>query len=126
MAKVEGTKAETSPRTPAFKLKMSAAVAAYTKGKPIVSLKLPLIFTPGQRLWMVEFAGAPTGRADLCAVIGNDGNLLVLDRRMCWQHDKLDDDLSCVSLTVSGQEFPMVTAAAIPNREEEQNVERGA
>lgn len=100
-----------------LKMKMSAPVAAYTKGKPIVALKLP-IFPEGTRIWMVEFCGAPTGRADLCTVLGTHNNLLYLDRRMCWQSHKYDDDLSEISLTVDPVELKMADKSCIPKEEE--------
>ena len=101
-----------------YKLKMVPAVAAYTAGKPFVALAIPLVFPPGTRLWMVEYIGAPTGRADLCTVIGNDGNLLVLERRYCFRQGKFDDDLSDVSLTITPSEYRLVDKSAIPEEKD--------
>ena len=98
----------------AYKLKMSAPVAAYMKGKAEVALKLPLIFKKGDHLFMVEWAGGQTGRADLCVVDRVEGNLLYLHRGWCWQQQKFDDDLSDFSLTLSQDEFKMVDKSTIP------------
>lgn len=100
-----------------YKIKMSAPVAAYMINKAHVGLKMPLIYPPGTRLWMVEWAGAPTGRADLCTVLGVHNNLLYLDRRMCWHQGKFDDNLSEVSLTVTEDQVPMVNRSVIPEEE---------
>jgi hypothetical protein len=105
------------PLETAYRIKMSGKVAAYTKGRPVVALKMPLIFPTGQHLFMVEWAGGPTGRADLCRVIGTDGNLLVLDRSWCWQQGKLDDDLSQLSLTTDVSYDKMIDASVIPVKE---------
>jgi len=91
-------------------------VAASTKGKDVVGLIIPLIFASGDRLWMVEFNGAPTGRADLCTVIGTSGNLLLLDRRFCWQQGKFDDNLDELSLTVLPDAFKILDGSAIRPR----------
>lgn len=108
-----------TPRAP-VKLKVSPAVAAYMKGRDVVGLKIPLVFPPGQRLWMIECGpSGRTGRADLCTVIGTDGNLLLLDRRFCWSQGKFDDDLSGLSLTVDPGEFSMVESSAIPQEAED-------
>ncbi len=107
----------TKPRSEkVYKLKMNAAVAAFTKGKPVVCLQIPLLFATGDRLWMVEYLGAPTGRADLCTVIGTSGNLLVLERRMCWGSNKFDDDLSELSLTVLPDSYSLIDDSAIPEK----------
>lgn len=100
-----------------FKLKMNAKVAAYMKKKAVVGLKIPLLFATGDRLWMVEFLGAPTGRADLCTVIGTSGNLLLLHRGMCWQQGKFDDDLSELNLTILPDAYKLIDDSAIPEEE---------
>lgn len=105
------------------KMKMSAPVAAYTKGKPIVALRLPLL-PQGSRIWMVEFAGAPTGRADICTVLGTAHNLLYLSRNFCWAQGKFDDNLSEISLTVDPTEMKMADKSCIPTKEEEEQAQR--
>jgi len=101
-----------------FKMKMDHAVAAFMIRKPTVGLALPLTFASGDRLWMVECGpSGRTGRADLCTVTGTDGNLLLLDRRMCWHQGKLDDDLSELGLTVLPDSFNMVEQSAIPEEQ---------
>ena len=105
--------------TKVYKIKMSEPVGAYMKGKAHVGLKMPLIYPVGTRLWMVEWAGARTGRADLCTVLGVDNNLLYLDRRICWHQGKFDDNLSEVSLTVTDDDkVPMVDRSVIPEEKE--------
>lgn len=95
------------------KMKMSPQVAAFTASKPMVALKLPYAFPPGDRIYMVEYPGAPTGRADLCTVIGRDGDKLILERRWCWRRGKFDDDLSQFKLVVQVDSYPVVGAEAI-------------
>jgi hypothetical protein len=107
--------------TKVFKIKMSAPVAAYTINKATVGLKMPLVYPVGSRLWMVEWAGAPTGRADLCTVVGVYNNLLYFDRRMCWHQGKFDDNLSEVSLTVTDDQVPMIDRSVIPEEKEQTN-----
>jgi hypothetical protein len=104
---------QTAP-THCYRIKMSREVAAYTKGKDVVALKMPLIFPSGTKLFMVEWAGGQLGRADVCTVIGTDNGKLVLARNYCWASHKLDDDLSHLSLLVEDENFSMVTKAAIP------------
>lgn len=97
-----------------YKMKVTKEVAAYTMGKHFVSLKLPLIFPPGTRLFLVEWNGGPTGRADLCYVHGkSDEGHLVLERRWCWHEGKLDDDLSQLSHVLQPDSFAMVTKSVI-------------
>lgn len=98
----------------AYRMRMSPEVAAYTINKDVVALKLPLVFPPGTLLYMVEYAGAPTGRADICTVLGTDGDKLLLARRWNWHQGKQDDDLAFLSIALEPDVFPMATAAAIP------------
>jgi hypothetical protein len=100
-----------------YKFKMTADVAAYMKGKAIVGLKIPLVYPPETRLFIVEFNGGPTGRADLCTVIGTSGNLLILERRHCWGQGKLDDNLDELSLTLLPDPATMIDGSAIPQEE---------
>jgi hypothetical protein len=98
----------------AYKMKMSREVADHIRNRDIVALKLPLIFPPGTRLFLQEYVGAPTGRADVTTVIGTDGDKLLLARRWCWARGKEDDDLSGLGLALEKDEWPLITAKAIP------------
>lgn len=83
-------------------------LAAAIKGQHYVTIPIPALVPPvrvGERLFLVEWIGAPTGRADLVEVasigegVETTGHLLVR-RSFCWAQGKHDTDLSCVSLSV--------------------------
>lgn len=103
---------EEKPPVVAYRIKMTSDVAAATKGKAVVSLKMPLIFVPGTRLYMMEWNGGPMGRADLCCVVGVKEDRLVLERRYCWQQGA-PDNLDELSYTISPDQFAMITKAAL-------------
>lgn len=105
---------------PVYVFKMSEELGAIFRGKPYASLILLRLFRPGERLFLREFNGAATGRADLCMVMRTDpsprdgGYLTSLSRRWCWGQGKHDDDLTDLSLKVLPDEFPILTVADLP------------
>ena len=54
----------------------------------------------GERLFLIEWIGAPTGRADLVTVELAEEHYSWVRRSWCWGSNKHDTDLSCVSLSV--------------------------
>lgn len=84
---------------------MRPKLAAEIRGKNLAAIPIPALVPPvrlGERLFLVEWIGAPTGRADLVTVevIDLEGGGIGVRRSYCWAQEKRDTDLSCVSLTV--------------------------
>ncbi len=98
----------------AYRLKCSKPVMEFLKNKPAVALLLPKRFEVGDRLFMVEWQGGAIGRADLCRVLGHDGEQTLLQKSWGWHQGKLDEDLAFLGLTVSPTDHPMVNADVIP------------
>jgi hypothetical protein len=86
-------------------VKMRPALAAAIKGKHVARIPLPPLVPPvrvGERLMLIEWAGATTGRADVLCVEEIQGyeEKCLVRRSWCWMQGKHDTDLSSLSLAV--------------------------
>lgn len=115
------TKKTPLPPPVAMACRMSPELAKRIKGKFRVSIPIPKDdtvrdVTVGARLFLREWIGAPTGRADLVRVIAvsvDDGepgyeDRCTVERAWCWMSGKLDDDLAFLGLTLVPDHFPAV------------------
>lgn len=93
---------------PVYVMKMTPALAALLTGRESVSLSLPRVLKAGERVFLREWNGGPTGRADLCTVLGGT-NPVQLRRGWAWGSGKVDDDLSALSCLALPDEFPILT-----------------
>ncbi len=96
-------------------VRMSSSLAKKIVGHFQVEIPIPKDETirdveVGARLFLREWNGAPTGRADLCCVIGvtPEKDTCIVERRWCWKQGKTDDDLSQLSLEIIPDHFPMI------------------
>ncbi|HVT62233.1 MAG TPA: hypothetical protein VHD33_01945 [Legionellaceae bacterium] len=80
--------------------KIDQHIADFIKKKPFFELKFYNKLEPGDRLFLVEYCGARTGRAALCVVLEN-GESVKLEKRVGWSREKYDEDLSIFGLTVT-------------------------
>lgn len=99
------------------RVKMSRRVALGLRGKDRVELRVAEWFPTGDRVFLVEWDGGPTGRADLCRVVSRDKERVVIERRYCW-HNEAPDDLLDLGLRVATNvEYPMLRATALGEQE---------
>jgi hypothetical protein len=98
----------------AFHCKMSLELAKYMANKPFVELNLPNIYALGCKLAFQEYIGAPTGRLDVCTIVGYRDGRTVLARRFCWHLSKYDVDLKELGLTVNPGVPSYYTKKVIP------------
>ena len=93
-------------------VKVAPNIMAAWKGRATIKLALQESFPVGTRVLFVEWAGQQTGRADLCHVLQKD-EATTLARSWCWHSDKIDCDLSFLSLTALPAEHPMITDVSL-------------
>jgi hypothetical protein len=93
-------------------MKMTPAVAAALINKAVASLRMPYVFPPETRLYLQEFNGGPTGRADICKVIGRDGDRLVFERPWGW-HQGAPEPPGLPHLTVISADYPILDEGAL-------------
>lgn len=92
-------------------VRMSPEIAKAIAGKLVASIPIPAEIEkpkPGDRLFLREWVGAPTGRADLVTVLHVEGDELTIERPWGWASHKLDDDLSQLGLIVRPDVFPKI------------------
>jgi len=107
------TPAEKTERklTPVLAVRMSPEIAKAIRGKLEASIPLPdegPAPIVGDRLFLREWIGAPTGRADLVKVIAVEGSALRIERPWGWGSCKTDDDLSSLGFAVIPERFPKI------------------
>ncbi len=99
------------------RVKMSRRAARLLVGKDRVTLLAPEWFPTGDRVFLVEYDGGPTGRADLCRIVSRDAQRVVIERRYCW-HNEAPEDLQDLGLRVATNvEYPMLRASAVGEQE---------
>lgn len=86
-------------------VRMSPALAREIVGRLQVSIPRPTdvgehVIEVGSRLFLREWTGAPTGRADVVRVVDAGPTSLVVERTWGWHQGKIDDDLSSLGLTM--------------------------
>jgi hypothetical protein len=84
---------------------MRPKLARLIRGLDRPTIPTPALTPParvGERLFLVEWAGAMTGRADLVRIESTDPRTAtcVVFRSWCWATGKHDTDLKDLSLTV--------------------------
>jgi hypothetical protein len=102
---------------PVYRYYMTPVVAAAIAGKPVVGLKIPQILPAGAHIYLVE-TSFPNDRflsperADFCAVLGRDGDKLLLDRRVGWSKGA-PRDFDNLGMKILTTEYPVLTEAAL-------------
>lgn len=64
----------------------------------------------GDRLFLVEWAGASTGRADSVVVLAVEPDRILIDRRFCWHRGKHDTDLTMLGMWAREMHVPILEA----------------
>ncbi len=105
------------PVTPVLLLRMRPALGAQLRGKAIARIPMPRgklgqNLKPSARLFLQEFNGGPTGRADLVSVIGPEaeGAECLVARGWCWGSGKMDDDLTAFGYTTIADDSAILEA----------------
>lgn len=111
----QGTAPKKSPVGPDLNIvhvmKMTPELAERLKGKAFGFIRLPLRLAIGSRVFLREFNGALTGRADVCEVVSyTDHGLACVRRSWCWHRDA-PEDLSLLSLKLSAEVYPVLIEA---------------
>lgn len=99
------------------RVKMSSAVARQLIGRDRVELLVPEWFPQGDRVFLVEYEGGPTGRADFCKVVSRDKEKVVIERRYCWHSHAPDDLLDLGYRVATNVEYPMLRSPAVGETE---------
>ncbi len=99
--------------TPCFAARMSPALAKEIAGRLQVTIPTPTdmgahVLAKGSRLFLREWTGAPTGRADVVRVVEVGPTSLIVERTWGWSQGKIDDDLSFLALAIVPNIFAKV------------------
>ncbi len=94
-------------------VRMSPALATAIRGKfqatiPHLDDAADHVVATGDRLFLREWTGAPTGRADAVRVVGVTPEGIQVERGWCWHQGKIDDDLAELGLVKIADRFPKV------------------
>ncbi len=94
-------------------VRMSPTLATAIRGKfqatiPPIADDGEHVVAAGDRLFLREWTGAPTGRADVVRVVGVTPEGLHIERAWGWHQGKIDDDLAELGLVKIADRFPKV------------------
>lgn len=95
----------------AYVMKMTPELAQKLWGKYYCFLRLPRRLDVGSRVFLKEFDGLPTGRADVCEIISYTDHGLACVRRSCSWSREAPEDLKSLSFELSDEVFPVCLEA---------------